>query len=402
MFRIIIFFGIFGATLATEDSVLCTSDFCKGVTCPELPERCKIQNSTHNGQFLLQPSECNCCPYCLENLWEGEDCSIGDVSTGSPTTICGPGLACTPSNPESTDGTCQRMITTCTQRQDDFDNKKANGTLGTMEVRQECDSEGEFVTYNCIPGQTCYCVNSTGSRIFGEIDYTSKPETQLFCKCSLKHYEATVIMGKQLGPGEYFRCAADGSYETVQCIDDKCFCVDSYDGAPTYPAEKSVNITEVSKDTLKCYKKEEPGIVYPACTEIYLKVAKEYESYKEKGYRAILGYQYPSCDLDGTYKAVQENSTHKFCVDKEGSILYTVDKVVNATLAESMNCKCARANLIMTTFEKATCDENGNYSEKQCRRGKCRCVDYDGNQVCKSTNCEVDENEELKCPTRTQ
>lgn len=39
-------------------------------------------------------------------------------------------------------------------RQNDYDAREAAGTLGTMEVRQECESNGEFVSYKCIPGQT--------------------------------------------------------------------------------------------------------------------------------------------------------------------------------------------------------------------------------------------------------
>lgn len=47
----------------------------------------------------------------------------------------------------------------------------------------------------------------------------------------------------------------------------------------------------------------------------------------------------------------------------------------------------------MSTDEKPTCLENGNYSPIQCRRGTCRCVDDDGNQVCKSEECEVPEDQ---------
>lgn len=31
--------------------------------------------------------------------------------------------------------------------------------------------------------------------------------------------------------------------------------------------------------------------------------------------------------------------------------------------------------------EKPTCCKNGNYAGMQCRRGMCRCVDTDGNQI---------------------
>lgn len=44
--------------------------------------------------------------------------------------------------------------TACTQVQDDYDQRRANGTLGSMETRQTCDDDGFFTSYKCIPGQT--------------------------------------------------------------------------------------------------------------------------------------------------------------------------------------------------------------------------------------------------------
>lgn len=54
--------------------------------------------------------------------------------------------------------------------------------------------------------------------------------------------------------------------------------------------------------------------------------------------------------------------------------------------------ECLRASSIMTSIERPVCESNGNYSPIQCRRGTCRCVDSDGNQVCKNDKCEVPEN----------
>ncbi|XP_023312769.1 thyroglobulin-like [Anoplophora glabripennis] len=121
--------------------------------------------------------------------------------------------------------------------------------------------------------------------------------------------------------------------------------------------------------------------------------------YKDDGFDLVFSYTFPKCDLDGSYQAVQENSTHKICVDKEGSVLTAVDKIENKTLADAMDCNCLRANLIITSVEKPTCEVNGNYSPIQCRRGTCRCVDNNGNQVCKSSVCEVAEidRDTLKC-----
>uniref|UniRef100_A0A6P7H4E1 Thyroglobulin-like isoform X1 n=2 Tax=Diabrotica virgifera virgifera TaxID=50390 RepID=A0A6P7H4E1_DIAVI len=392
-----ILFCIFGPILAGEDNILCTEETCKDIKCDELPPKCQIQNATHNGLILPSMMTCNCCEYCLENLNEGEECSMGDISNPDVTEICGAGLYCKNTTPGESDGICSRMETSCTKKQDDYDGKRENGTLGYMEVRQDCDSEGEFVPYKCIPGETCYCVDSTGNRIFGEADFTSIPESELKCKCSRDYEEAVVIIGRELNPGEIFKCSPNGDYYPVQCMDEKCFCVDTYDGVPTYPDAKEVNITDISKDTLKCYKNKEPGIFYEKCESEYLESYKAYKALKDEGFSIMLGFTFPNCDIDGTYKSVQENSTHKYCVDKEGSILNAV--LQTDSLAKTMDCKCARARLTMSSNEKPSCDANGNYSQKQCRRGKCRCVDSDGNQVCKKAPCEVDQNKDkLTCP----
>lgn len=46
------------------------------------------------------------------------------------------------------------MSSECHQLQDDYDNKRLNGSLGSMETRQTCEDDGLFSSYKCIPGQT--------------------------------------------------------------------------------------------------------------------------------------------------------------------------------------------------------------------------------------------------------
>ncbi|CAG9860318.1 unnamed protein product [Phyllotreta striolata] len=404
MIAILISFAIF-TSVFSDENILCTTKSCKDVVCPKLSEKCKAQNATHNGVFLLSPITCNCCEFCLDNLNEGEECSKGDVTDPVPKEVCGPGLVCKTNNKDSTDGVCAKMETACTNLQKSYDERGINGTAGTLEVRQDCTSEGEFVPYKCIPGQTCYCVNATGHRIFGEMDFTPLADDLLKCKCSRDYTGIAVVLGRNenatLEPLEHFRCTANGDYDSVQCINDKCFCVDEYDGAPTYPNDKLVNITDISKSTLKCYKNKKAGVFYKDCENEYIDVLKMYNKFKKNDYKKLYGFKFPKCDLDGTYQAVQENSTHKYCVDKEGHVLTSavVDKGKDSDLAKSMDCKCARARLIITGEDKPECMENGNYAQVQCRKGRCRCVDSDGNQVCDDVNCEVDEkNSPPTCP----
>nr|ACP18834.1 unknown [Chrysomela tremula] len=380
----------FSISVFGDESILCSPSICEGVMCPTLPEKCKIQNATNNGIFLPSPEACNCCQYCLENLNEGEECSIGFPAAPTPTTICGPGLTCKLTNGNLYDGICSRMSTPCMLSQDDYDYRKKYGpSIGSMEDRQECTDEGEFVSYRCIPGQTCYCVDIDGTRIFGESDFTSLSKVEMQCKCSRDYQQAKELIGRDLNPREHFRCNSKGDYDTIQCIGEQCLCTDALDGAPTYPNNPMVNIRNITNHTLECYKGDH---YFKKCEEEYINILNEEDTYKEgNNYNMIIGYIFPNCDIDGTYKAVQENSTHKYCVDKEGNILTSLNKVDNKALTDSMDCKCLRALSVMTTTEKPTCSENGNYTPMQCRRGVCRCVDSDGNQLCGKSPCEVDE-----------
>ncbi|XP_060529378.1 uncharacterized protein LOC132703876 [Cylas formicarius] len=389
-------------TRAVDDvNILCLSSTCSDAECGTLPKNCQIQNATHNGIFLPSPDICNCCDYCLANIEEGGACTVGDPSSGQHTSICGPLLSCVPKNDNATDGKCRKMTTDCTLQQLDYDERRQNGSLGTMEVRAKCDEDGLFDSFKCIPGQTCYCLHRNGTRIFGQGDFSSI-DSYMPCECSRKYYAAMDLMGRELRPSEHFRCDSAGNYDRVQCIGEKCLCVDALDGAPTYPDQALVNMTLISNNTLPCYTANEPGKYYKKCEAEYIEILNKAQKLQKSGYNAVVGVRYPKCDLDGSYLPVQENKTHKVCVDKDGVVLLTIDKSEEASLAANMDCKCARSLLVMSTNEKPSCLKNGNYNPIQCRRGICRCVDLDGNQVCSdaSTQClEVDESavETLPC-----
>ena len=44
------------------------------------------------------------------------------------------------------------MKTKCTTAQKNWDDRRANGTLGITEVRPKCDDDGLFLSAHCIPG----------------------------------------------------------------------------------------------------------------------------------------------------------------------------------------------------------------------------------------------------------
>lgn len=45
------------------------------------------------------------------------------------------------------------MNTECTKAQNEYDRKEHAGTVGHLEIRPECDDDGNFMPFSCIPGQ---------------------------------------------------------------------------------------------------------------------------------------------------------------------------------------------------------------------------------------------------------
>ncbi|XP_068893390.1 thyroglobulin-like [Tenebrio molitor] len=370
-----------------EDGVLCSarscSDYIADNPCPALPDNCQIQNSTHSGVILPGPYLCNCCQFCLINLGENEYCAVGEDGGLIPDSICGPGLTC---SIDGLDGVCIPMTNTkCTRARAEYDNRKVDGTLGTMQVRPNCDDDGFYKPYKCLPGQTCFCVDNEGERIFGEIPYTSIAELTMKCECSRKQKQAEKFIGRTLHPNEYFRCTENGDYDVIQCIDDKCMCTDPLDGIPTYPTTASINMEDISNKTLDCFIEgvHETGKFYYACAESYLEILDEDNKYKANGFDAVFGSKFPNCTIDGKYAPIQLNVEKEevFCADPDGLQIEEYGMHLSENTG-SMNCNCARSKRFLPkdSTEDLVCCPNGNYRKYQCRRGVCYCVDTDGYQ----------------------
>ncbi len=80
--------------------------------------------------------------------------------------------------------------TKCFEAQNEYEIRKLNGSLGMYETRPRCDDSGDFIARKCQPGgryiipypnsvylffknlncnfYSCYCVDITNNRIFGE------------------------------------------------------------------------------------------------------------------------------------------------------------------------------------------------------------------------------------------
>jgi len=56
----------------------------------------------------------------------------------------------------------------------------------------------------------------------------------------------------------------------------------------------------------------------------------------------------------------------------------------NDELSTGMDCNCARTSFLLEQEDRTelpTCCDNGNFRAMQCYRGKCYCVDCNGNQL---------------------
>lgn len=388
-FQILFFILSVSTNIFSEDTVLCSKAFCDDYPnaqrgdplCPRISARCNRSDSS-SGKFMLSPTTCNCCEFCLGYLKQGESCSTGEASTDFTQDVCGPGLKC-----DSNTKKCSLINDTpCSRAQIAFDEKKAAGTLGEFELRPQCDEDGDFVPYHCVPGQICYCVNKNGERIFGETANIERAKLDLSCSCSRGYQKMTEIIGKHLEPGEYFRCTSYGKYEQLQCIDEKrCICVDEEDGAPTYPNLTPVEIWALSKDTLPCFNssKHTKGTFYRKCEQEYMNKTKKIDE-KRKAFDYVVTFRLPKCTVDGWYAPVQENEKHKYCANPDGTPIekYVLERnEENLVYLNSMNCKCALAERLIQSEEKPACEKNGNYKRHQIRRGIEYIVDEDGNQI---------------------
>ncbi|KAF5297135.1 hypothetical protein FQA39_LY02715 [Lamprigera yunnana] len=377
----------------------CNDEFCQEYLekegCVELPEECKIQNSTYNGVFLPSLGPCNCCEYCLANLNEGEECAIGNPSSPTPSTICGYGLSCKLTNENAT---CQQMDTPCINSQLEYDKKVQSGTVGHLEVRPHCDRNGLYQPYHCIPGEICYCVSEDGNRIFGEVEFTPTPYFILTCECSRNYNKAYDINDRNLVVAEYFRCQSNGDYDRIQCIENKCFCVDADNGHLTYPKLKPVNVTSISESSVPCFnnKTHLEAEYRKPCERNYLEILNKTKNYEQNN-TELIGNILPNCQLDGNYGPVQETITTKYCSDSSGNLLEDFEVLKTDPTSVTMHCKCARVRDILKGAEKPECCKNGNYEKIQRRRGLCRCVDENGNQIEKEVKCE--EMDKLSCFT---
>ncbi|XP_058831484.1 uncharacterized protein LOC131690044 [Topomyia yanbarensis] len=373
------------AQIGIPNNYVCTEDFCESyrenTPCEALKLACKVQNSTHNGIILPSMTPCSCCETCIENLKLGEDCSVGGLGSPVPTGICGPGLYCMVVKGDE-HPTCQPMheSSTCYKAQKQFDQKREDGTIGHLMQRPSCDADGNFQPVVCIPGQTCYCIDEDGNRIFGEAVHTASIQISMRCECSRLAAKAQRLLNSRY-PIFTSRCDSKGSFDQLQCVDDICTCVDMHSGQPSTDRK---NITR-GLAGLPCFSKRlhDNTTYMRECELVKLSQLHDIREYETAGFN-VLEFNSDVCQPDGWYNRIQMNDTHKYCANKDGSVIEPFIVERSSLSASQMNCKCARARKLLmenNSLEVPECCPNGNYKSLACRRGQCYCVDEDGNQT---------------------
>lgn len=98
-----------------------------------------------------------------------------------------------------------------------------------VQWKPECDSEGNFQAKQCKGDRLlgrCFCYSAIGQRIFGW-QWHGKADN-MTCACSRRRSDLEAA-GRQ---DVTLHCAADGSFEPLQCDGGVCWCADPETGNP--------------------------------------------------------------------------------------------------------------------------------------------------------------------------
>ncbi|XP_065346736.1 uncharacterized protein LOC135943991 [Cloeon dipterum] len=396
--RPFLLFAVLGTVLAAEIDLRCSSEVCSDWLmkneCPPIDKQCYDE-----GRMYKYPVECGCCEYCISYLKAGEYCDIGQAGQPTSTKICGAGLVCQKDAGEEF-GTCKRLKTACHDLQDAYDAAKEDGTLGHLAQRPQCDDRGLFAPIACVPDSLCFCLAPNGERIFGDIVAASAPALmKMNCDCSRDAWRAAQL---ELGAGAFFaHCMPDGSYDPLQCVDNKCACIDNEGGLV---GEQRVHVSLLDEGSPSCFNASlghERSRWYRPCeNRRYQALVRDAELKDES---ILVFHELPNCGFDGRYDRVQTDSEEMFCSDENGEQLENFRVHRMSAEAAAMDCNCARARYLLKkaedesglTVDLPECCPNGNFRRWQCVRGLCYCVDNHGRQLYKEVSEE--DVEQLQC-----
>ncbi|XP_058794127.1 uncharacterized protein LOC131665904 isoform X2 [Phymastichus coffea] len=266
------------------------------------------------------------------------------------------------------------------------------------EVRPQCDDDGFFKPYQCIPGSICYCRAPTGERLFGEMPYLDyEDEEKMSCGCSTNAWKAqnTLDTRHQIIVS---RCTEIGSFDNLQCVigeNAACLCVDPKTGSPMADTDIVLE-KEIRENHPMCFdpSKHTPGKYSTDCETNYNFYAMSVEANENQ----TTEMKEPFCQPDGKFLRIQLAGSKKICVDPDGKQIDDYEAEIDEPEEKNMDCNCARARQLLANagvVELPDCCPNGNFQAWQCRRNDCFCVDNNGNQQGMEVN--IEKLQKLKC-----
>ncbi|CAL4065634.1 unnamed protein product [Meganyctiphanes norvegica] len=367
-----------------QDTILCSSDICDA-NYPYTENNRTICDHIPATRWP-NPEKCNCGTQCVENLPLDHECQKKQNSFPDQLKVCGPGLMCTKIS--SRNNKCKpysdkKCVVEYVKYVDDQD----SGVLGPGRYQPVCDDLGDYAPRQCSTASSCYCVEKTGGKLFGEGALTEKDGMN--CLCS-QFWDDSAKLGREAG----FRCLSNGNFDELQCIDKQyCFCYDPIKGDVT---EGPWGFSMMPM--LSCYNESLHGVNY---TQPCLEDLEEYENNLENDdddLTIIAVSNKPICGPDGYYTAVQYAGNKAYCSDSMGNRIE--DFIVSLEDAVGMQCACARRRFLMEQgglgSSKPKCHpQRGDFCRVQKRGLLAYCVDGSGNQL--GNTVSIDDIPDLEC-----
>ncbi|CAG7816425.1 unnamed protein product [Allacma fusca] len=352
-------------SLEANSKFTCDETFCidqhLNTPCPT-----KRNCTTQGTRTYLTPEKCNCCEgtFCIEYMEEGTGCET-DATNPAFVDLCGPQLACDPTTRK-----CGPLSTTqCMKERLLYDQNFKKGTVGTAQFKPQCDAVGRYSNRQCLPGSVCFCVNTVGKRIFG-VGLVTTPTN---CKCAR---DIDNLRNTNALKGNVPRCLPNGDYDELQCVGRDCWCL--------FKPNDKKKLNDISN--LSCFKKAlhptKPTPYLRECEYARNKIEVEHLQAKNET-RVTLVPDYPKCDPDGYFSAVQSRNDKLICADHLGNQIGYYEISKNSPRANRVDCYCARVEQLMenNVNGKPVCCKHGNFRKWQCSGSLCYCVDRDGKQV---------------------
>lgn len=340
--------------------------FCKSIACETV-------NNCSGGIIASNGSYCNCCDVCVKFI--GGDCE--EIIDGSLRKIvvskCKTGLKCDKGKCVLEDS---ENANNCLKHRNWRQDKRGQDNYSDELWVPECDDQGHFKAK-----QDKYrkriCVDGDGNKLFG----SGEDRLENNCECSRymqKKFEENRLE-YSIRPQEH--CSPSGSFASIQCINNLCYCADKETGEIN-----SMLVRRDNLDKLPCYDSDKSDKKYLQPCEDELQRSRHlvYELHL-KGVE-LIGVNRVECDPDGSFAPKQCTADRCVCTNEKGvgigSYQISIDNL-DELFDVDMTCNCARAEAsIQTTFK---CKEYGNYAYFQCFNSEnCNCVDNDGDIISKS------------------